>query len=112
MEPSSMTYTSRTNHFFNQKIYHNLSFFACLPTNYIVLSPSEIKRDQHQLSVAAFLLPIFIPAAIANFAISLALVAVSALALAVAAVSALVHGLALLAAGTLDALPSSPTKAL
>ena len=106
-----MTYTSSTNHFFNQKIYHNLSFFAYLPIDYILLPTSKTKRDQHQLSVAAFLLPILIPAAIANFAISLALVAVSALALAVAAVSALVHGLALLAAGTLDALTASkPTN--
>ena len=100
-----MTYTSSTNHFFKKNIYQNLANFAFSPVSWVMepLATSyPVQMPNYgRLLIGAVLWPILVPATLATFAVSLAL----------AAVSALVHGLALLAAGTLDALTASkPTN--
>lgn len=100
-----MTYKSRTNHFFKMNVYKTLERLAISPVSWAMEPlqtsyPVQMPNNQ-KLLLATALWPILVPATIATFAISLAL----------AAVSALVHGLALLAAGTLDALTASkPTN--
>lgn len=96
-----MTYTSKTNSFFNTKIYDNLGKFAFSPVSWAfemkcagnVMIPFP---DFGKLLLAALLAPILVPTTIVTTAIALCL----------AAISAVVHGLSLLVSGILDAASS------
>lgn len=100
-----MTIVNKTNSFFKEKIYSNLTEFACLPFSWAFeLSHGSLYPipDFRKLFLAALFSPILVPITIATTAIALCL----------AGISAVFHGLSLAVAVTADALSNTDEQTI
>lgn len=99
-----MTNVNKTNRFFKENVYSNLTDFAFSPVSWAFKEEQSMNFTMPnfgKLLLAALLAPILVPATIVT----------SAIALCLAGISALFHGLSLAVAGIADACsnPENPS---